>query len=135
MLKVFKMNDYEWVVSPLSKEETNEWYIKYVDCDAEDQLIEDVEECNIETDGMWLEIEDITKLKEIQRYLRNLLNEKQIENKEQLLEIRKISDKTSIGDVIKHEGMWCEYVSFAEAIKRLNYDDITTPDFIATTEW
>lgn len=45
-LKVFKMNDYDWVLSGLSREETNEWYKKEYGLfdDNDDQTLEDVVE-------------------------------------------------------------------------------------------
>lgn len=125
MLKVYKMNDYDWVCSPLSTKETNNWYINMTDCDIENQPIEYVKECDLDSEGMWLEIEDKNKLKEIES----------IDVDGELEEIKAELGNTLMGDVIRHEGMWCEYVLFREAIKRLGYTNITVPDFIATTEW
>lgn len=53
-LKVYKMNDCDWVLSALPKEETNEWYKKQFDYSDEEQLVEDVLESSLD-EGYWEE--------------------------------------------------------------------------------
>ena len=50
MMKVFKMNDCDWVCAE-SKEGACEWYLKEIGCDLDE--IDDIIECNINVDTMW----------------------------------------------------------------------------------
>ena len=54
-VKVYRMNDYDFVASHLSLEATNEWYSKEYD----NNELDDVKELNIEIDWMWYEIKDM----------------------------------------------------------------------------
>lgn len=53
-LKVYKMDDYEWWISDKSEEETIESYVKeYGGNSRYFANIDDIEECNLECDGMF----------------------------------------------------------------------------------
>lgn len=54
-IKVYKMNDYEWWASKLSIEDTEAFYEKEI---GEVNDLEDIEECDIDKEGMWWELED-----------------------------------------------------------------------------
>lgn len=112
-VKVFKMNDYSWFVSKWGIEETNNYYNREYD----ENDIEEVEECDIDTDGMWMETTD--------------------EN-----DIKRLGDgDTLVADVGKHtfgdlqliDGGVFKFVSFREVIA--SSGDFTEPYEIATTEW
>lgn len=48
-VKVYQMNDFDWVSSQWDITKTNEWYAKEFD----ENDIDDVEECDLDKDGMW----------------------------------------------------------------------------------
>jgi hypothetical protein len=107
--KVFKMNDFDWVISPLSREETNEWYKKDLKIDDEDQPVDDVEECS-EDGGFWSECD-----------LSNIVDA--IEHAKPDEEIK-----------VKHtHGYWI-WTTFKDMIETYKDRDITEPDYICSTE-
>jgi hypothetical protein len=52
MMKVFKMDDCDWVCAK-TKEDACEWYINEFGIDRSWFCMSEVIECNIETDTMW----------------------------------------------------------------------------------
>lgn len=61
-LAVYKMNDYEWYITPWNLEDTLKWYNE----EFEDDLTkEDIEEANLDTEGMWWETTDKKDLDEL----------------------------------------------------------------------
>lgn len=110
--KVYKMNDYDTVISPLSKEETNEWYKKEFWFDDEDQSIEEISELE-ETEGFWEECGHMSEVLEI------------LESLDQNGEAR-----------FKRMGscMWV-YVTFKELIEDSRKKNRTEPFVACSTEW
>lgn len=105
-LKVYKMDDYEWWITDKSLEETIETFCNEYGIDREEL---EPEECNIDTDGMWVEATE-----------------------EEIANNPKYNDgNPKIGEIEKLDGL-CVFVSFREAIKRLGYQGVGC---IASTEW
>lgn len=110
-MKVFKMNDYEWVAAE-NKEEAIKFYLKEIEAEEDDL---DVREVNMNKDGMYTEIN--------------------------LDDAKFIIDKLARGEYTNghREIRFCHgdcglaiYKTFAEVI---NDEKITEPCIIATTEW
>jgi hypothetical protein len=112
-VKVFKMNDYSWFASKFDMEKTNEYYNQEID----DNDIEDVEECDLDKDGMWWETTDkadIEKLGEADELVDDI-------------------GKTSVGDLMRRDSQVYKFTSFRKVLEESN--DFTEPYEIATTEW
>lgn len=119
-IKVYKMNEYEWLASKWSIEKTNEWYENHFD----DNPIEDVKECNLDTEGMWYLTTD---KKDIER----------LGGSDELFSYEIINGnhkrKTQFGDLIRRDGEIYKFISYRDAIQ---YDlDFKEPYCIASTEW
>jgi hypothetical protein len=120
-IKVYKMNDYEWWASNLSAEETNAFYKQEI---GEENDLEDIEECDIDKDGMWWTLDQESKeYEEIQiEFIRT-----NGENIKMLKQDRSFGDLTKSGcDILK-------YIPLREAIERIG--EYTKPFCIASTEW
>lgn len=70
-LRVYRMDDCEWWLSHLSKEETREIYINEYGVKEEDIDLEEIEECDLEKDGMFWHFENQP---EIEILIKALLN-------------------------------------------------------------
>jgi len=62
-IKVYKMDEYDWVATDKSFDETVEWYGKLSEPMDEEQ-IEDISECDISTEGFWKNIYSDIELEE-----------------------------------------------------------------------
>jgi hypothetical protein len=110
-LKIFKMNDFDTVISHLSKEDTNEWYKKEFGLDSDEQSINEVEELEL-TNGFWSECSGI-------------------------VEIADIIEETKEGKEIKFKKMSnCIFIwtTFQELIE-LNKSNYNEPFVVCSTEW
>ena len=104
-LKVYRMNDCEWWCTHLEIEEFYDWYLKEHGLDQEDNPLEDVEECDLDKDGMWWEYEDeYNKDRIAKTYERKKDND--------VSEVH----HTSIGSIDYFNNELCEMVSFRKAI-------------------
>lgn len=72
-LHVYRMDDCEWWLSHLSKEETREIYINEYGVKEEDIDLEEIEECDLEKDGMFWHFDNQP---EIEILIKALLNGK-----------------------------------------------------------
>lgn len=52
-IKVYKMNDYEYWVSKWDVKATNEWYLKEHELEEQENPLEDIRECDLDTERMW----------------------------------------------------------------------------------
>lgn len=125
-IKVYKMNDYEWWASKLNKRETLDFYLKETGLDEDENPLEDIIECDIDTEGMWWEtkdIEDIEKLGDADE----IISYETIDGKK----VR----KTKFGDLTRMfgSGEIHKFISFREAIEKMG--EYTEPYEIASTEW
>lgn len=114
---VLRMGDYEWVAIPegMEIEEAIAWFNNEFYSD----LIEaDVEECNIDTEGQWIPLEDTAKIADLEA--------------EGVTEVKAESEKPSFGDIQKHDGEWWQFVPFRRVIESM---EGTEPEVIASTEW
>jgi hypothetical protein len=117
-ITVYKLNEYEWWASKLSIEETEAFYEKEI---GEENDIEDIEECNIDKEGMWWEIETGTK-----------------EHEEATLKLNGLSKwkqekELTSGDLMNDDGTISKWITFREAIERSG--EYCEPFCIASTEW
>lgn len=121
---VYKLNDYEWYITSWSLKDTLDWYNK----EFEDELTgDDIEECNLDLEGMWWETKDKNDIE--------LLGDS-----DELIHIEKIDNETmkkvQFGDLMRHDGLICKYTSFREVIKNNYLDEpLNEPEVIASIEW
>ena len=113
-LKVYKMNDFSFVASDLSVEETNAWYEKEF---GEENNIEDIREVDLDNEGMWWLLTNENK---IQEFLYNGCVETMTETKFGSMMTRDYHDVY-------------EFISYKEALKRSG--EYTEPYEIASTEF
>lgn len=112
-IKVYKMNDYDWVASKWDIEKTNEYYSEEFD----DNHIECVAECDIDKDGMWYET----------------TNKADIEMIGDSDGIMSKAIGCTIGDLMRRDSEVYKFTSFRQVLEES--DDFTEPYVIATTEW
>ncbi|WP_252251274.1 hypothetical protein [Clostridium sp. VAP52] len=123
-LKVYKLNDYEWYITPWDLEDTLKWYNE----EYEDNVIkEDIIESNLDTEGMWWETEDKNDIEKLGNY-------------DEIIGVEKTSEGTKrkiyFGNLMRKDGEIYKYIPFREVIKNYYLNAILTePEVIATTEW
>ncbi len=116
-LKVFKMNDMEWWCTHMSLDEFYPWYLEEHGLAEDDNPRDEIEECDLDNDGMWFFFDDEENIKRL---------EKELKGFDELC-------KGGIGDIErKYDGI-AEMVSFRKAIE-LN-GKYTGSYCIATTDW
>lgn len=117
--KVYKMNDFEWWASNLSKEETLQFYLKYTGVSEDETYpVEDITECDLDTEGQYIQFEDKEKIKEFEST--------------GLTEL-KIQENNGFGSILKTSGEYYIKVPFREAIK--GFKETDEPYCTASTEW
>lgn len=117
-IKVYKMNDYEWWASDLTAEETNAFYKKEI---GEENSIEEIEECDIDKEGLWWVLEPET---EEHKKAMVALNGKHTTYP---------GRNRKIGDLSNDNGTITKFISLRDAIERSG--EYTEPFCIASTEW
>lgn len=118
---VYKMNDYEWWASKLSVEETEKFYEEEI---GEENDIEDIKECDIDSEGMWWETEnqaDIERLGDAEE----IISYATIYGQE--------TPKVSFGNLMRREGEVHKYIPLRIAL--MKYGEVKDPFCLATTEW
>jgi hypothetical protein len=63
-IKIYKMDEYSWYATPWNFDKTLDWYQKNIVKLTEDE-IEDIEECDIDKEGMWWNTNDPNDLKQL----------------------------------------------------------------------
>lgn len=123
-VKVFRMNDYEWWATKLDKEETNEFYLKETGLDEEDNPLEEIEECNLDKEGMWWETEDPADIEELG-------------DADEIIGIEKVGNQTrskvQLGNLMRRGNEVYKFISLREALKK--HGDFEEPFCLASTEW
>lgn len=121
-MKIYRMNDCDWVASNLNKEETAEWYKKEygLDKDYEGTKADDLQTCNLDKDGQFILFENEEKIKKL--------------DEENIIDTRK-SKNYKFGDLYNADGEWFIYVSFRKAIEHFKLDENSKPMVIASTEY
>jgi len=117
-IKVYKMDEYNWVATKWNLEDTLKWYedLEEIDDKFTKEDIKNIQECNLETDGMWWEAteKDIEKLGDKEELCFN-------------------PNELTFGDIKYINFEVCKYISLRQA---LEYDgDFSEPYIIASTEW
>ncbi|MBS6501862.1 MAG: hypothetical protein KH415_09555 [Clostridium sp.] len=115
-IKVFIMNEYDWVASKLDRKETNEWYKEEYGLDEEENPIEDVRECSLINEGAWCITDD----------------ERDFEKLGEGLEVKKDVNMTSIGDLKREGDDVLKFTSFEEFL--FGWDS-EKPQVIASKEY
>lgn len=125
-IKVYKMGDHEWWATKWSKEKTREYYVKECGLDEEDVPIEDIKECDLDTEGMWWEtnaLEDIKKLGDA----------------DEIVGIEEINGRTRkrvrFGNLMRRDEQIYKYISFREALEKYGDFEESSCFCLATTEW
>lgn len=123
-LKVYKLNDYEWYITPWSLEKTLEWYNKEFEDDLTAEL---VEECDVYNQGMWFETNDEDDIEELG-------------DSDEIIGYIKTSKGTKrsvqFGNLMRRDGIVYKYCSFKVVIEEQYSDEeLLEPEVIATTEW
>lgn len=122
-LKVYKLNDYEWYVTPWSIEKTLEWYNKEFDDDLTKDM---VGECDIYNEGMWLETsdkEDIERLGDSDERISIIKTPKGIKR------------AVRFGDLMRRDDIVYKYCSFKVAIEDMYDKELVEPEVIASTDF
>lgn len=121
--KVYKLNDYEWYITPWNLSDTLNWYNKEF---GDDLTTNDVEESNLDLEGMWWETQD---KEDIER----------LGDSDEIITIEKTPTGTKrsvcFGDLMRKDGDVYKYTSFKDVIKIYYNESIEEPEVIATTEW
>lgn len=120
-IKVYKMNDYEWWASKLSIEETEKFIREEIGGKND---IEDIEECDIDKEGMWWPTEDPADL-ELLGVSDELISIERIDGQTRI--------KVSFGNLMRGDGKVYKYISLREAIERSG--EYTEPFCIASIDW
>lgn len=115
-IKVFMMNEYDWVASKLDKKETNEWYKDECSLDEEENPIEDVRECSLINEGVWWITKDENDIR--------VIGESD--------ELKKDINMISIGDLIRVGEDVYKFTSFEEFLRGWDSDK---PQIIASMEY
>lgn len=117
-LKVYKMNDYDWVAAETLMQAAI-WYHGNVEPIIETEELCKIRKCDIETEGTWIETND----------------------KEDIVRLRGLDGRVatryspSIGDLQRRYGTVFKYVSFKEALGKYADEEYKEPFVIASTEW
>lgn len=120
-IKVYRMDEYEWWASTWSEEDTNKFFNEFY---GTDNSVEDIEECNLEEIGMWIETtdkEDIEKLGEASELVSVIDSDKKIKDIE-------------YGALRRRYGAVWKYISLKEALKKYKEEDFKEPFCIASME-
>lgn len=118
------MNDYEWWVSKLNKRETLDFYLKEMGIDEKDNSLEDIMECNIDTEGMWWETTE-------EEDIRKLGDSDELVSYEDAFKGKKRSPK--FGDLWRFGSEIYKFTPFREVIAQM--EECNEPYMIASTEW
>lgn len=129
--KVFRVNECEWVCAK-DIDSAIEWYENYT---GEEVNVEEVEECDLEKDGQFIEFTDEKRIAELES---RGLEESIIpfkgpfefkDGQERAVEEHVKSD---FGSLIKRGGEWWVKVPFKDILPT---DENTEPFITASTEW
>lgn len=119
-MKVYKMNEYDWVATSLSKEATNKWYKKEIGLTKDNQPIDQVMECDTKKDGMYIEI----TFEEGHKILNRLNQEYRVHGSKEL----RFVSRPGFGLAV--------WVTFETVLKEHRYKtDTRDPFIIASTEF
>lgn len=120
-LKVFRMNEYDWVVAK-EMDEAIDWYEELTGEKFSQEDIDDIEECDLEKDGQYTTFEDEQRIVEFEA--------EGIE--EVIIPVEGNPCKHDFGSLLKWEGEWCIKVPFKDVLPTL--EDYKEPYITATTQ-
>lgn len=124
-IKVYKMNDYEWWASKNGVDELICWYRENIDDSLTfEEMLEEVEECDLDKDGMWYITTDKADIEELG-------------DCDDLIGFEIINGmhkrKVQFGNLMRKGEEVYKFIPYREAIK---FDlDFKEPYNIASTEW
>lgn len=115
--KVFKMNDFDWVVAK-SKDEAISWYEnEYGELVDRDE----VKECDLEKEGQYVEFTNEKRIAELEA----------TSTTEVIVPVEGNPHARGFGSLRKHDGEWVIKVPFKEVLPTQE----TKPFVAASTEW
>lgn len=117
LYKVFKMDDFDWVVAK-SEEEAIAWYEKEY---GESVDRDEVRECDLENEGQYTNFTDEKRIAELEAE----------DLEEVVVIVEGDSHKRSFGSLMKCEGEWYIKVPFKDMLPV----EETEPCVTASTEW
>lgn len=122
-LKVYKLNDSEWYITPWSIDKTLAWYNKEFKCNLTTDMIQ---ECNVYKEGMWLETTDEDDIEALG-------------DSDEIISIIKtpqgLKRSVMFGDLMKKGESVYKYCSFKVAIEEIYDEELKEPEIIASTEF
>jgi hypothetical protein len=124
-MKVFKMNEYDWVATPWDLEETIKWYTELTGTEKEEIY---GDECNLEKDGCFVPVNQ-----ELERFLDRLSEVNDI--KECKLNIEYVSgiiSDSKFGEIRIRDG-WQIYLPLKDVLEHRSTD--YGPYIICSTEF
>lgn len=124
-IRVYRMNDCEWWASKWDIDKTLEFYLRLTGVTEEENPLDEMIECDLDNDGMWMETnneEDLEKLGE---------NDEVISVKQ--TNIEGILTKSNPGDIERRGECIFKFITFREAIQQDK--DFKEPYCIASTEY
>jgi len=115
-VKIYKMDEYSWYATDWDFDKTLDWYQNNI-TELEDSEIDEIEECDIDKEGMWWNTTNPKDLKQLD------LND----------ELSASSKNITFGDLMRSGDEVFKYISFRKAIELSG--KFTEPFEIANTEW
>jgi len=113
---IYKMDEYSWYATDWDFDKTLDWYQKNI-VELTESEIEEIEECNVDKEGMWWETSDPKDLEQLG------VND----------ELSATSKDTAFGDLMRSGDEVFKYIPFRKAIELSG--KFTEPFEIAATEW
>ncbi len=124
-MKVFKISECDWVCA-----KDFDVAIEYYEgLTGESVDVEEIEECDIETEGSWVEVEEGVNVT-----LEEALHIVKLDSdgvKEEIIRDNNDSKKIKFGSFKKFGGSWWIYLPYKDSISEKE----TEPFIIASTEW
>lgn len=114
--KIYQWDEYSWYATNWDLDETIKWYQENI-TEMEPESIDDIEECDLDKDGVWVETTDLADIEKIG----------DMEN------FSFSPHEKTFGDLRRHGYSVTKWTSFREALKA--YEGFTEPFEIASTEF
>lgn len=121
-LKVFRMNEYDWVVAK-EMDEAIDWYEELTGEKFSQEDIDDIEECDLEKDGQYTTFEDEQRIAELEA--------EGVE--EVIIPFEGNPRKHGFGSLLKWCGEWQIKVPFKDVLPSM--EDYKKPFITASTEF
>ena len=121
-LKVFKMNEYDWVVAK-GMDEAIDWYEELTGEKISQEDIDGIVECDLEKDGQYTVFEDEQRIAELESE----------GVKELIIPVGGNLHRHDFGSLLKWSGEWQIRVPFKDVLPAM--EDYKEPFITASTEY